>query len=207
MAVRDRGLVETESDGRRARRDRNRDAVVDALLTLYAEGNLAPSTDEIAARAELSSRSLFRYFADVDDLTRAAITRQHERLRPLVEIGVRLDAPRDERIRALAAQRAALFDAIGGSGIVSRMRAPFHPTIAVELSQARSLLRSQLRWIMETELRAMAPDAAARALAAADVVSSFESYRLLRDDQALPRAAAIDTIVAALGALFPEEGS
>ena len=47
-------------DGRRVRRDRNRDAVVDALLTLYGEGNLEPGSAEIAERAGLSPRSLFR---------------------------------------------------------------------------------------------------------------------------------------------------
>ena len=38
-------------DGRRVRRDRNRDAVVDALLTLYGEGNREPGSAEIAERA------------------------------------------------------------------------------------------------------------------------------------------------------------
>lgn len=43
-------------DGRHLRRDRNRDAVVDALLALYGEGNLDPSSAEIAERARLSPR-------------------------------------------------------------------------------------------------------------------------------------------------------
>ena len=58
----------TTEDGRHARRDRNRLAVVDAMLELYVEGNLDPSSDEIAERAGLSPRSLFRYFEDLDDL-------------------------------------------------------------------------------------------------------------------------------------------
>jgi len=37
-------------DGRHARRERNRVAVVDAMLELYQEGNLDPSSDEIAAQ-------------------------------------------------------------------------------------------------------------------------------------------------------------
>ncbi|HRE00682.1 MAG TPA: TetR family transcriptional regulator, partial [Ilumatobacteraceae bacterium] len=62
-------------DGRRGRRDRNRDAVVDALLTLYHDGVLEPSADAIAEQAGLSARSLFRYFDDLDDLQRAAVER------------------------------------------------------------------------------------------------------------------------------------
>ena len=60
-------------DGRRASRERNRDAVVDALLDLYREGNLSPGADAVAERSGLSRRSLFRYFDDLDDLCRAAI--------------------------------------------------------------------------------------------------------------------------------------
>ena len=60
----------TAGDGRRLRRDRNRTAVVDALLDLYGESNLRPSTAEIAERAGLSHRSLFRYFDDFEDLCR-----------------------------------------------------------------------------------------------------------------------------------------
>ena len=55
-------------DGRRASRERNRIAVVDALLDLYAEGNLRPGAGEVARRAGLSRRSVFRYFDDLDDL-------------------------------------------------------------------------------------------------------------------------------------------
>ena len=42
------------TDGRQLRRRRNREAVVEALLDLYREGNLRPSTEEIAARSGLS---------------------------------------------------------------------------------------------------------------------------------------------------------
>ena len=42
-------------DGRTARRDRNRAAVVDALLELYRDGNLRPSSLEIAELARMPS--------------------------------------------------------------------------------------------------------------------------------------------------------
>ena len=75
-----------ETDGRRLRRALNREAVVDALLDLYSEGNLRPSTDEIAERAGISPRSLFRYFRDADDLAGEAVTRQLGRAMPLLAI-------------------------------------------------------------------------------------------------------------------------
>lgn len=164
-------------DGRHLRRDRNRDAVVDAMLALYGDGNLAPSSEEIAARAGLSPRSLFRYFDDIDDLCRTAIARQQERVMPLVEFEVDPSAELGERIDAVVAQRVRLFEAIGQVGQVSRLRAPFQNVIASELRASRAYLRRQLRQAFPAEL---ADD---EVLAAADVLCSFEAYRLLRDDQ------------------------
>ena len=75
--VTDRTPATEPADGRHARRDRNRVAVVDAMLELFAAGNLAPSSDEIAEKAGLSPRSLFRYFDDLDDLVRVALSLIH----------------------------------------------------------------------------------------------------------------------------------
>ena len=102
------------TDGRQLRRERNREAVVEALLDLYREGNLRPSTEEIATRAGLSPRSLFRYFDDVDDLTRTAVRHQHERAQHLVPIGAGPHEPLADRVDTLVAQRFRLFDAVGG---------------------------------------------------------------------------------------------
>jgi AcrR family transcriptional regulator len=190
------------ADGRRARRDRNRDAVVDALLELFAAGNLAPSADEIAERAGVSPRSVFRYFDDVDDLCRAAITRQQARVQPLLVIGAVADAPLDVRIAALVEQRLRLFDAIRSVGQVSRIRAPFQPLIAAELRQARAFLRRQVEQVLGPELAELGAARGATVLAAADVLCSFESYHLLREDQRLSRSKAAAVLVDAIGALL-----
>jgi len=78
-----RNDVDVEVDGRTARRDRNREAVLDAVLELFSEGNLAPSPDDVAQRAGISLRSVYRYVADSDGLIRDAIERHTERIAPL----------------------------------------------------------------------------------------------------------------------------
>ena len=40
--------VEPSVDGRTARRDRNREAVLDAAIELFAEGVLSPSATQVA---------------------------------------------------------------------------------------------------------------------------------------------------------------
>jgi AcrR family transcriptional regulator len=191
------------TDGRQLRRTRNRQAVVDALLALYREGNLRPSADEIAARSGLSPRSLFRYFDDVDDLIRTAITRIELQARGFMPIEATPADPLGTKVEALAVQRFRLFDAMGPAAAVSRLRAPFEPVIGERLTRNRSLLRHQLTVLFAPELGALGPDRGPAALAAADVLASYESYCLLTVDQALTppraRAAMAASLAAVLG--------
>jgi AcrR family transcriptional regulator len=190
------------ADGRRLRRDRNRDAVVQALLALYNEGNLDPSTEEIAARSGVSARSLFRYFDDVDDLSSAAIAQQQDNVRHLLPLNATADEPLADRIAALVRQRRDLFEAIESAATVSRLRAPFQLVVADRLTEGRSFLRQQIRTLFAGDLALMPPSVASARLAAADVVTSFESWRLLRDDQRLSIANASSAISEALTTLF-----
>src|SRR4029450_8701570 len=70
-------------DGRLARGERARAAIVDALLVLIESGELRPSAARIAQRAGVSLRSVFQHFSDVESLFAAAASRQTERLSPL----------------------------------------------------------------------------------------------------------------------------
>lgn len=182
--------AEVSSDGRRERRDRNRDAVVDAMLALYSDGYLAPSSDQIAERAALSPRSLFRYFDDIDDLVRAAIDRHVERIRPTWALKIDVAEPIDQRIRVLVAQRLKMFDAMSFVGVISRIRAPFQPIVADQLREIRAFLRAQLRDLLAPELGQLDDPVAANLLAMIDVLCSFEAYQLLHVDQGLSRARA-----------------
>lgn len=191
-----------EPDGRHARRERNRLAVVDAMLALYAKGILDPSSDQIAARAGLSPRSLFRYFDDIDDLVRVAVSRHHERVRPLAELDTSTTAPLGERIQRLVVQRLRLFDAIASVGTVSRLRAPFQPLVAGELATARRYWRQQLRELFAPELRALVTAEAGHVVASIDVLTSFESVQLMRDDQQLSASAIAAALVHSITALI-----
>jgi AcrR family transcriptional regulator len=202
MSTVDGLLGPPDSDGRRARRDLNRRAVVEALLDLYREGHYDPSSTDVAIRAGLSPRSLFRYFDDVDDLARAAITVAQDRARPLIAVAATAADPLERRIHELLEARANVWDTVGPAARVSRMRAPLQPVIAAELTQARSYLRKQLRELFAPELAALGPDRSPGALAAVDVLCSFESYDLLRSDQRLSRARAVSALAAALRAVL-----
>lgn len=177
-------------DGRNLRRDRNRETVVQALLELYREGTLTPSTDEIAARAGISARSLFRYFDDVDSLVRTAIARQQEHLEPLYDVDIDPAAPLDDRIVSFVRARLQLLEEMGPVGQVARSLARSEPRIESELGRIRAVLRAQVAEVFATELSARGRADAAATLAALDVLMSWESHHLLRHDQGLTKAAA-----------------
>lgn len=67
--------VEPKVDGRRARRERSREAVVEALLDLIREGRGVPSARDIAEKAGVTERTLFNLFADKQQLLLAAVVR------------------------------------------------------------------------------------------------------------------------------------
>ncbi|HEX7479086.1 MAG TPA: TetR/AcrR family transcriptional regulator [Polyangiales bacterium] len=78
-------------DGRHARAEKNRVAVIEALLALLRAGQLAPSTQEIAKRAGVTQRTLFNLFDDVPALLAAVgdyqLAHARTRLPPLPHSG------------------------------------------------------------------------------------------------------------------------
>ena len=188
-----------EVDGRRLRREQNRDAVLDALVAHFREGSYQPSTNEIAERAGISPRSLFRYFDDVDDLNRSAIDLQLRKARPLLDAGVRPDAPTRTKIEHIVEARVRLFETIAPAARAARVSAHRHSVVAAQIAESRSYLRSQLR-------RTFAPELQGRAarFPAIDALCAFETYELMRNDQGLSRAKTVDALVSALAALLED---
>jgi TetR/AcrR family transcriptional regulator, regulator of autoinduction and epiphytic fitness len=186
------------ADGRQARRHRNRQSVIEALVALYRDGILLPSTDEIADRAGLSARSLFRYFEDVDDLVNAAIDYQMALARPLLKIDARPGDPTPSKVERFVERRLHLYEVLEPVARAARVAAARRPDVAATITEARAGWRNQLRKLFAPELGAMSRTRAARALAAADALCSFEAYQLLRHDQGLSQRRAEEVLVQAL---------
>lgn len=185
-------------DGRKLRREQNREAVLDALVALFHEGIYQPSTNEIAERAGISPRSLFRYFDDVDDLNRAAINRQLENARPLLDIGVHPDTPTRLKIERVAEARVHLFETIAPAARAARVAAHRHAVVAAQIAEGRAYLRLQLRRLFAPELRGER----LQLFPAIDALCAFETYELFRSDQGLTRAKTVAALANALTALL-----
>lgn len=161
-------------DGRHRRREENREAVIDALVALWREGEYQPSAAEIAQRAGLSPRSLFRYFADIDDLSRAAVEHHLTANEALFTVDTAPDEPTDVKVTAIVAGRLRLYDAIEPGARAGRIAAHRNPVVASHLRGARAFFRNQVAELFAPELGDRP-----HVLQAIDVLLSFESRELL----------------------------
>lgn len=188
----------TETDGRRLRREQNREAVLDALVELFEEGSYTPGTTKVAERAGISPRSLFRYFDDVDDLHRAAIERARAIAAPLTVVDIDPAAPTATKIDAIVRARIKLHETVGNAERATRLSAHRHEVIAAQLREGRAWFRQQALEIFAPEL------AGERAilLPAVDALLSIETYDLYRTTHGLSRAKATAALTAALTLLL-----
>ena len=139
-------------DGRTMRRNRNRTAVITALLDMIREGDLHPGAAEIADRAGVSHRSIFRYFDDLDDLVRTAIDQAFQDAAPLSTLPAPGSKTLDQRIADVVDARLALFVFVDGTMQLARMRAYSIPSIDEAIALVAEEFRVQLGEQFETEL-------------------------------------------------------
>ncbi len=185
-------------DGRKLRREQNREGVLDALVELFEEGIYQPSTNDIAGRAGISPRSVFRYFEDVDDLNRAAIERQLSQARPLLDVGVEPGDDTRTKIERVVEARVHLFEITAPAARAARVSAHRHALVAAQIDEARSYLRNQLRRLFAPELA----DNRSTRFPAIDALCTFETYELLRTNQGLSRSKTVAALTDALSALL-----
>ena len=196
-------LGEEHVDGRTLRRTRNRTAVIASLLNLIREGNLHPVASEIADRAGVSHRSIFRYFDDLDDLVRTAIDYAFVEAGPHAEIPDIGAGEIGERIGRIVDSRVALFELVDGTMQLARMRAPTIPSIDEGIAGIAQLFRAQIAEHFAPELDPMSSQERPLLIDAILVLTSYDSFtihrRLLQSDIERIRASWVSALTALLG--------
>lgn len=167
-------------DGRRLRSERSRNAVTDALLGLYESGVIRPSAAQIAEVSGVSERSLFRHFADLEDLASTAIARQFAIVAPFFEAPSR-EGDLVHRVDSIVDQRVALAARMHHLARAAAYHAVSSPTIAATVGDRRRLLRHQVEAQFAPELRSKRGRPRARLLALLDHALSLEALDYLND--------------------------
>ena len=160
-------------DGRTARAERTRSAIVDAHLQLLDEGHLRPTMEEVARRAGVSERSVFQHFEDREALFAAVSARQAERIEGLRR-ELPADGPLEERLDAFVEQRARVLEFISPVRRAALLEEPFSDFLGEGLMAIRRLGAEEVKAAFASELQ---DDATAAALVAATSWSTWENLR------------------------------
>jgi TetR/AcrR family transcriptional regulator of autoinduction and epiphytic fitness len=191
---------ERSPDGRHARSERSRQAMVDALLTLLREGVLRPSSAQIAERAGVTQRTLFNQFGDMESLVIAAAGRQVQRyleLQPSAGTGTT-----EERVRSYCVGLERLLEEIMHVrwAVLTNPAAP--PTGTRVVRSSLHFTRRQLHEAFAEELDPLDPEARDEVLDALEIEADPVVWRLRRVQQELTpdecRAVVQRTILALL---------
>jgi TetR/AcrR family transcriptional regulator of autoinduction and epiphytic fitness len=163
----------TQVDGRTRRGERNREAIIDALIACYHDGSLRPSVQEVADRAGVSARSVHNHFVDVEALRAEVAQRQWVRC---ARFAVMLDRelPVPERVAQLVELRSALYEEVTPVRRAALLQLDESPTIAANLAHLDRALRHQVERAFDIE-----PDV----LDALDALASWDAWNRLRRAQ------------------------
>jgi AcrR family transcriptional regulator len=186
---------EPAADGRVRRSQRSGHAIVEALLALVGEGTVEPTAQQVAERAGVGLRTVFRRFSDMESLFAEMDARLQAEALPLL-FGGRPSGAVTARARMLVRQRCAFFERIGPfkrSGNLKRPRSAFLSNRHAML--VRELRRDLQRWLPELK------DHPAELVDALDLATSFEAWDRLRTEQRLSTARTLATMQRIVDAL------
>lgn len=200
------GVIDVEpADGRAARSHRTRRAILDAMRSLHAEGDLRPTVPRIAARAGVSLRTVWQQFADREALLIEAVRRDREIQRSLVS---RIDPgqPLAARVDAFIAQRTRVLEEMTPTWRAARVHQPFSDQLQHDRKRRNSGGRSEIEQVFAPELTRLAAQQRARLVDALHAISLWSFWETLRTDLELSPLGAREILNSTFTALLVQAG-
>ena len=183
-------------DGRTARSERTRNAIVDAHVSLIGDGDLRPTADRIAKLAGVSLRALWSHFADMEALFAASGQRVLERRDASFE-PISPDLPLAERINAYCHQRARMSEKIGPAARAAALKEPFSPALQRYRKAHVDRVREELRTLFAAEI-----NDDAELLNALTAISMWNTWDTMRTPMALSPDAAREVLTRTIQSLL-----
>ena len=195
------GTVIDRADGRTARSQRTRAALLDALEALIREETGDLGARRVAERAGVSVRTVFAHFASLDDLHTALVARVRQRVLGLLT-PIDPTRPLTARVRDLCTQRGRVAEEIGPFRRLAARREEGSTVLATARDDGRTASRQQIERVFAPELAPLAREARARRAGAVDALVSGETWDLLRTVHGLSPADAAAATGAAVSAVL-----
>lgn len=188
--------MEEKVDGRARRSERSRQAIVDAMIELVNEGNLAPTAQQVADRAGVAIRTVFRHFSEMEILF-AEIDGQIEPYYRGLFAGGDRSGSLQQRMQHAVKQHALAFEKIAPMVRSTQNQLWRWPGVAKTYARNQRRLRKDLDdWLPELE------DISDERREAIDAITSFEFWDRLRSHQGLDVAASTALIAGLLEELI-----
>ncbi|WP_214406777.1 TetR/AcrR family transcriptional regulator [Pseudonocardia lacus] len=170
-------------DGRRARGERTRAAIISAFIQLLEGGELKPTGAQIAARAGISIRALWANFSDLETLYdqtgRALLARADQ-----YAVVIPVDLPLAERIERFCAVRAVACERVAPFAKATRLREPYSAALRTNRRRTLDRLVTMIEQTFAPELAA-AGERRADLLLSLTASTSWSWWSVLRDDHGL----------------------
>ena len=182
----------TKPDGRRLRSADSRARIVAAMLELMYSGDVSPSAEHVATRADVGLRTVFRHFKDMDSLYRE--------MTQVIEVDIRAVATEPfistnwrEKLIEFVGRRTRAYERFGPF----KRALDVHRYRSADMALDSSRVTSVLRWILSREVP---PEVAEdkTLFESLDLVLSFEAWNRLRRDQGLSAVEAREVLEVAL---------
>lgn len=188
------------ADGRRTRQLENKAKVIRAMLDLMRETGEVPSVEAVADRADVSRRSVFRFFANRELLLRATIDLMSAEVRERFPMPEPSHGPIAERIARFVEHRVAYYEFITPvRRIAERMK-----DTAAPVREAQACARTTEREHIGVYFSDLAPQDAAereRWIDSIQLVASWNAWAALRLDSGRPVDAARAVVERSLRAI------
>jgi len=169
----------THKDGRRQRTVDSRARIIQAMLDLVQDGVMIPNAEQVAERAEVGLRSVFRHFKDMDSL--------FQELTVLIEADARATFFRpmsgetvEARLADLIERRCALFERISPFQLASIAHWAKSEFLRQDAQRQVLVLRELLKQTLTPEIIANF-----ERFEALDALLSFSTWTRLRQQQGL----------------------
>lgn len=166
-------------DGRNARAERTRAAIVEAHLALIGDGDLRPTGERIAERAGVSLRTLWTNFKDMETLFEASgervLRQQDDAHRPISAA-----LPLARRVDAYCRQRARLLQLIAPAARAAQMREPVSPQLRRNRRTHIARVRAEVEQVFAAELEQADRDRE-QLVNALVATSMWPTWSMLRD--------------------------
>lgn len=166
-------------DGRKQRSERSRQAIVDAMLDIIMAGKMEPSAAEIAEKAGVSPRTVFRHFEEMDSLYSEMTERMEAEIMPIIQQPFTGEGWRAQ-LDQLLERRALIYERVMPLKIAASIRRFGSDYLMLNYERFIHLERTGLEGVLPDTVRRDAT-----LFSAVEMCAGFQTWRRLRQDQGL----------------------